>query len=181
MENIASALTPGGSRDEVASNSFDQQCAGQQARRLKLKQALARLCLSACALAAVANAEAQAPTAAGTKPHVGQGWHELGRVHVRDNAEKDLAFLKDGDDVVEVRVCAEGNAIRLRNAELWMSGDKRQKLWLPLVLGAGKCSDPINVQGGPIRVTHLALEYEAMSLGAEGAHLSIYGKSRDAR
>jgi hypothetical protein len=132
-------------------------------------------------LATVASVQTQAQTSAGTKPHVGQGWHELGRVHVRDNAEKDLAFLKDGDDVVEVRVCAEGNAIRLRNAELWMSGDKRQKLWLPLILGAGECSDPIKVQGGPIRVTHVALEYEAMSLGAEGAHLSIYGKSKDAR
>jgi len=146
-----------------------------------VKTALALLCLSTLALATIASAQTQAQTAAGTKPHVGQGWHELGRVHVRDNAEKDLAFLKDGDDVVEVRVCAEGNAIRLRNAELWMSGDKRQKLWLPLILGAGECSDPIKVQGGPIRVTHLALEYEAMSLGAEGAHLSIYGKSKDVR
>ena len=146
-----------------------------------MKTALALLCLSTLALATIASAQTQAQTAAGTKPRVGQGWQELGRVHVRDNAEKDLAFLKDGDDVVEVRVCAEGNAIRLRNAELWMSGDKRQKLWLPLILGAGECSDPIKVQGGPIRVTHLALEYEAMSLGAEGAHLSIYGKSKDAR
>jgi hypothetical protein len=148
---------------------------------LKVKTALALLCLSTLALATVASAQTQAQTAAGTEPNVGPGWHELGRVHVRDNAEKDLAFLKDGDDVVEVRMCADGNAIRLRNAELWMSGDKRQKLWLPLILGAGECSDPIKVQGGPIRVTHLALEYEAMSLGAEGAHLSIYGKSKDAR
>lgn len=146
-----------------------------------MKRAMARLCLSACIFAAAAQAQTEAQTAAGTKPHVGQGWHELGRVHVRDNAEKDLAFLKDGDDVVEVRVCAEGNAIRLRNAELWMSGDKRQKLWLPLILGAGDCSDPIKVQGGPIRVTHLALEYEAMTLGAEGAHLSVHGKSKEAR
>jgi hypothetical protein len=148
---------------------------------LKVKTAAALLFLSTLALATVASAQTQAQTAAGTKPSVGQGWHELGRVHVRDNAEKDLAFVKDRDDVVEVRVCAEGNAIRLRNAESWMSGDKRQKLWLPLVLGAGECSDPINVQGGPIRFTHLAPEYEAMSLGAEGAHLYIYGKSKDAR
>jgi hypothetical protein len=116
-----------------------------------------------------------------TKPQVGQGWQELGRVHVRDDAEKDLAFLSDGDDVVEIRVCAERNTIRLRNAELWMAGDKRQKLWLPLVLEAGKCSDPDKVQGGPIRVTHLALEYEAMSLDVEGAHLSIYGRKRSER
>jgi hypothetical protein len=146
-----------------------------------MKRASSGSCLCACALATVAHAEPQGPSPVGTKPQLGQGWHELGRVHVRDDAEKDLAFLKDGDDVVEVRVCAEGNAIRLRNAELWASGDKRQKLWLPLVLEEGKCSDPKKVDGGPIRVTHLALEYEAMSLGAEGAHLSIYGKSKKER
>jgi hypothetical protein len=33
-----------------------------------------------------------------------------------------------GDGTVEVRLCAE------RNPELWMADDKRQKLWLPLVL-----------------------------------------------
>lgn len=49
-----------------------------------------------------------------------------------------------------------------------------------LVLGANKCTDSIRVQGGPIRVTHLALEYESMSLGTEGAHLSIDGKARGA-
>jgi hypothetical protein len=145
-------------------------------------RALAGLCLSVCVFATTAaNAEAPAPKVAPTKPQLSQGWHELGRVHVRDSAEKDLAVLHDGEDVVEIRVCAEGNAIRLRNAELWMSGDKRQKLWLPLVLRAGKCSDPSKVQGGPIRVTHLALEYEAMGLGVEGAHLSIYGKSQSKR
>jgi len=72
-----------------------------------VKTALALLCLSTLALVTVASAQTQAQTAAGTKPHVGEGWHELGRVHVRDNAEKDLAFLKDGDDVVAVRVCAK--------------------------------------------------------------------------
>jgi hypothetical protein len=102
-------------------------------------------------------------------------------VHVRDNAEKDLAILHDGDDIIEVRLCAERNAIRLRNAVLWMTGDKRQKLWLPLILEAGKCSNPIAVKGGPIRVTHVALEYEALSLGEEGAHVTIQGKTKSHR
>jgi hypothetical protein len=146
-----------------------------------MQRALIGLCVIACVMATGASAEEDAANGATTKPQPGQGWHELGRIHVRDNAEKDLAFLHDGDDVVEVRLCAERNSIRLRNAELWMKGDKRQKLWLPLVIGAGTCAKPDEVQGGPIRVTHLALEYEAMSLGTEGAHLSIYGRSKDAR
>jgi hypothetical protein len=146
-----------------------------------MNYALPWLCLGVCLLIGIAQSQTQATKLVDAQPWTSQGWHDLGRVHVRDGAEKDLALLKDGDNVVQIRVCAERNAIRLRNAELWMAGDKRQKLWLPLVLGADKCSDAIKVQGGPIRVTHLALEYEAMSFGTEGAHLAIYGKSAGAR
>jgi hypothetical protein len=146
-----------------------------------MKHALSWLGLGVCLLTGVARAQTQATGLVDMQRWTSQGWHDLGRVHVRDSAEKDLAFLKDGDHVVQIRLCAERNAIRLRNAELWMSGDRRQKLWLPLVLGANKCTDAIQVQGAPIRVTHLALEYEAMSLGTEGAHLSIYGRSASPR
>jgi hypothetical protein len=150
---------------------------------MEMKRALSGLLMSVCVCvcATVAYAETQGSKVATTKPQPAWGWHELGRVHVRDNAEKDLAFLNDGDDIIEVRLCAEGNGIRLRNAELWMTGDKRQKLWLPLILEAGKCSNAIAVQGGPIRVTHVALEYEALSLGAEGAHVTIQGKTKSHR
>jgi hypothetical protein len=144
-------------------------------------RALSWLCLGAWLMTGVAQAQTQPTKLVDMQPWASQGWHDLGRVHVRDSAEKDLAFLKDGDGVVQIRLCAERNAIRLRNAELWMAGDKRQKLWLPLVLGANKCTDSIKVQGGPIRVTHLALEYEAMSVGTEGAQLSVYGRSASAR
>lgn len=135
-----------------------------------------RLHLGACGVCGRPGAEGRR-----FKTAIWSGGHELGRIHVRASAEKDLAFLHDGDDVVEVRVCAERHAIRLRNAELWMSGDKRQKLWLPLLLDEGKCSDPIEVKGGPIRVTHLSLEYEAFGLDAESAHLSIHGLSKKHR
>jgi hypothetical protein len=145
-----------------------------------MKHVLSWLCVGACLLNGVAHAQTPAQLV-GMQRWTSLGWHSLDRVHVRDNAEKDLAILKDGDNVAEIRLCAERNAIRLRNAELWMAGDKRQKLWLPLVLGANKCTDSIKVQGGPIRVTHLALEYEAMSLGTEGAHLAVYGKSAKPR
>lgn len=146
-----------------------------------MKCALSLLCLGVCLLVGAARAETQEAKLVDMQAWTSNGWHDLGRVHVRDNAEKDLAFLKDGDSVVQIRLCAERNAIRLRNAELWMSGDKRQKLWLPLVLDANKCTDSISVEDGPIRVTHLALEYEAMSLGTEGAHLAIYGRSASPR
>jgi hypothetical protein len=141
-----------------------------------MNHALSLLCLGACLLAATAPAPAQEAKLVDMQAWAAQGWRDLGRVHVRDNAEKDLAVLSNGDNVVRIRLCAERNAIRLRNAELWTEGNGRQKLWLPLVLGANKCTESIKVQGGPIRVTHVALEYEAMSLGTEGAHLSVYGK-----
>jgi hypothetical protein len=141
-----------------------------------MKHARFWLCVGACLVEGVAQAQTPAQLV-DMQRWTSLGWHSLDRVHVRDNAEKDLSFLKGGDNVVEIRLCAEDNAIRLRNAELWMEGDRRQKLWLPLVLGANKCTDAIKVQGGPIRVTHLALEYEAMSFGTAGAHLAVYGRT----
>lgn len=102
-------------------------------------------------------------------------WVVVGRQHVRDGAESDLAVLDASQTLAEIRVCAEGNDIRLRNAVAWLEGNKRQRLWLPLVIGAAKCSDPIAVQGAPARVTHVLFDYEALGLGIEGAHLVIAG------
>jgi hypothetical protein len=110
------------------------------------------------------------------------GWVVVGRQHVRDNAEKDLAVLDADKPLMKIRVCATENSIRLRNATAWLPRDERQKLWLPLILEAGKCSDPIDVKGAPERVTHIALEYEAMGADWGGAHLVIAGlPAREAR
>ena len=104
------------------------------------------------------------------------GWVTVGSQHVRDGAEKDLAVLDAELPLMEIRVCARDNAVRLRNATAWMPGDGRQKLWLPLVLDADRCSDPIKVRGAPRRVTHVAFEYEALSAGWAGARLVIAGR-----
>jgi len=104
------------------------------------------------------------------------GWIVVGTQHVRDGAERDLAVLASDQPLVQIRVCASGNAVRMRNATAWMPGDQRQKLWLPLVIEAGRCSAPIEVQGAPRRVTHVAFEYEALSPGWAGARLVIAGR-----
>lgn len=107
---------------------------------------------------------------------LGPGWVVVGSQHVRDGAERDLAVLDAERPLMEIRVCARENAVRLRNATAWMPGDARQKLWLQLVLDAGRCSDPIKVRGAPRRVTHIAFEYEALSAGWTGARLVIAGR-----
>lgn len=104
------------------------------------------------------------------------GWVQIGSQHVRDGAEKDLAVLDAERPLMEIRVCALDQAVRLRNATAWMPGGGRQKLWLPLVLDAGRCSAPIKVQRAPRRVTHVAFEYEALSAGWSGARLVIAGR-----
>ncbi len=107
---------------------------------------------------------------------LGAGWVVVGTQHVRDDAEKDLAFLDTDRALVELRVCALERAVRLRNATAWLPRDQRQKLWLPLVIEAGECSAPIRVEGAPQKVTHIAFEYEAMGLGWGGARLVVAGR-----
>jgi hypothetical protein len=64
--------------------------------------------LVVCLLAGVAQAQTKAAGLVDMQRWTSQGWHDLGRVHVRDNAEKDLAFPKGGDNVVQIRLGAEG-------------------------------------------------------------------------
>ncbi len=104
------------------------------------------------------------------------GWVLLGSQHVRDGAERDLAMLSAGRPLMQIRVCARGNAVRLRNATAWMPEGARQKLWLPLVIGDGQCSPPIALRGAPRRVTHVAFEYEALGAGWSGARLDVLGR-----
>jgi hypothetical protein len=134
----------------------------------------ARLQGALCLLLAAAGAPAVADEA--KELRLGPGWVVVGTQHVRDGAERDLAVLDADRPLMEIRVCARDNAVRLRNATAWLPGDRRQKLWLPLVLDAGKCSAPIKVQRAPRRVTHIAFEYEAVSAGWAGARLVVAGR-----
>jgi hypothetical protein len=104
------------------------------------------------------------------------GWTVVGTQHVRDSAERDLAVLDAGQPLSAIRVCAAERSIRLRNATAWLPKDKRQKLWLPLVIEAGRCSDPIKVQGAPQKVTHIAFEYEALGADWAGGRLIVAGR-----
>jgi hypothetical protein len=141
--------------------------------KTRSKTALRSLAGSLC-LALVSMGAAQANEA--RELGLGGGWLVVGTQHVRDGAEKDLAVLDDDRRLMKLRICARDNAVRLRNATAWLPGDRRQKLWLPLVLPAGRCSNPIAVQGAPRRVTHVAFEYEAMSPGWAGARIVIAGR-----
>ncbi len=130
----------------------------------------------AFALLALALATGAATASGIDEFRLGPQWIAVGTQHVRDGAEKDLAVLDADRPLMEIRVCARENPVRLRNATAWLPGDGRQKLWLPLVLDEGRCSDPIRVRGAPRRVTHIAFEYEAMSAGWAGAQLVVAGR-----
>lgn len=69
---------------------------------------------------------------------------EIGRLTVRDRADRDTLVSSDRSTLFrEIRVCSERNTIRIRRAEVQLGNGEWQRLFVPLVLEEGKCSNDI--------------------------------------
>lgn len=94
---------------------------------------------------------------------------EVARVSVTDRSEFDTVPVRDDGEFVDVVVCAERSTVRMRNAYAELEGGRTQRLFLPLVLDAGECSNPIELQGERPRIRAFRFEYEAWTAGFAGA------------
>lgn len=103
-------------------------------------------------------------------------WTVIAKQHVRDKADKDIAFVADSTGYSEVKVCAERNKVRLRRAEMSLRTGQKQRLFLPLVLEAGQCSNPIQVLRAPQAIAHIAFDYETMTIGIETADVVVMAR-----
>lgn len=92
-------------------------------------------------------------------------WREVARLNVRDRAEQDTARIGDGGSFTQIMVCAERNTVRLRRAEVQLSDQRWQRLFVPLALDPGKCSKGIDLLNGPRQIRAVRFDYEAWSPG----------------
>lgn len=91
-------------------------------------------------------------------------WREIVRLNVRDRADRDIALSSDPSTLFrDIKVCSERNTIRIRRAEVQLGNGKWQRLFLPLALSQGQCSDAVTLQGAPRRIRAVRFEYEAWS------------------
>jgi hypothetical protein len=104
------------------------------------------------------------------------GRREILRLGVTDRSERDNAPIGDRGEFVDVVVCAERNTVRMRNAYVQLQDRQWQRLFLPLVLGAGECSDPIDLRGERQRIRAFRFEYEAWTAGFSGATVVVQAK-----
>jgi hypothetical protein len=103
-------------------------------------------------------------------------WDELIRLDVGDLADRDIRPIGDDRKMHGVRVCAEENKVRIRRAEVMVNNNRWQRLFLPLALAPGECSDEIEILGGPRQLKAVQFDYEAWSAGYDRATLVIYGR-----
>jgi hypothetical protein len=101
---------------------------------------------------------------------------EVARVQVTDRSDFDTVPVRDGGAFVDVVVCAERNTVRMRNAYAELEGGRSQRLFLPLVLEAGQCSNPIELQGDRPSLRAFRFEYEAWTAGFAGATIIVRAK-----
>lgn len=102
-------------------------------------------------------------------------WEELIRLDVGDLADRDTRPVGNDLRMQGVRVCAEENKVRIRRAEVMLDNNRWQRLFLPLALDAGECSDEIEILGGPRRLRAVQFDYEAWSDGYDRATLVVQG------
>jgi hypothetical protein len=92
-------------------------------------------------------------------------WREIARLDVRDRADRDIAYVRTKDVFREVKVCAERNTIRIRRAEVQLGDGYWQRMFVPLTLTPGNCSDAIDLVGDARRIRAVRFEYEAWTAG----------------
>lgn len=105
------------------------------------------------------------PTNYGGGSGAGGNWREIARLNVRDRADHDTVGVRGNDLYREVKVCAERNTIRIRRAEVQLGNGQWQRMFLPLALSAGDCSNAIDLLGNARRIRALRFEYEAWTAG----------------
>ncbi len=103
----------------------------------------------------------------------GGNWREIGRLNVRDRADRDTLYVRSNDLFREVKVCAERNTVRIRRAEVQLGNGKWQRLFVPLALAPGRCSDGIDLMGEGRRIRAFKFDYEAWSPGMARATVVV--------
>lgn len=108
-------------------------------------------------------------------------WREVARLDVRDRADRDTASIRETTPFTQVQVCVERNAVRLRRAEVQFSDRSWQRLFLPLALTPGKCSDGVDLFRSPRRLRAIRFDYEAWSPGAARGTLIVRARPQPER
>jgi hypothetical protein len=101
------------------------------------------------------------------------GWSEIARLDVRDRIDRDQAAIRSSDLWRQVRLCAERNPVRVRRAEVQLGNGNWQRMFVPLVIMPGKCSDGIDLTGGARRVRAVRFDYEAWTAGVARGTISV--------
>ncbi|MGH8336044.1 MAG: hypothetical protein ACRETL_04300, partial [Gammaproteobacteria bacterium] len=67
-------------------------------------------------------------------------WREIGRLNVRDRADRDTLYVRSNELFREVKVCSVRNTLRIRRAEVQLGNGNWQRMFVPPVLTSGRCS-----------------------------------------
>lgn len=100
-------------------------------------------------------------------------WREIARLSVRDRAERDTVPVRDRERYRAIMICSERNLIRIRRAEAQLDNGRWQRLFVPLALPQGQCSNAIDLLGTGPRVRAVRFEYESWTLGMAGGTITV--------
>ena len=116
--------------------------------------------------AAAATLTAVAPAAAQQWRWNEGNWRTIGTTRV-DGRDSDTVTLPGITRQREIRVCAIGAPLRLRDFDIRFANGGRQDVNTRAVLNAGTCTRAVDLRGNRRDVTSLRLRYEPVALRAK--------------
>lgn len=104
------------------------------------------------------------------------GWREIARLNVRDRYDRDTVAVRSNELFREVKVCAERKTVRIRRAEVQLGNGYWQRMFVPLVLSPGRCSNEIDLMGNARRIRALRFDYEAWTPGVSRGTIVVHAR-----
>lgn len=101
-------------------------------------------------------------------------WREVARLNVRDRSVGDTVLVTDRvTKFREVKICSERGLIRIRHAEVQLGNGHWQRLFVPLILGPGRCSDAVDLLGQGRRLRYVRVQYHSWIPGMSHGTVTV--------
>jgi hypothetical protein len=88
-----------------------------------------------------------------------RGWETIGSREVNGGVDRDTIAVRGNERFREIRLCAQGRAVRVFDADIEFANGDRQDLRASSLLSPAECSRPFNLAGTRRDITRVRLSY----------------------
>jgi hypothetical protein len=105
-----------------------------------------------------------------------RGWENIGSREVNGGVDRDTISVRGNERFREIRLCAQGRAVRVFDADVEFANGTTQDLRASSLLSPGECSRPFNLVGTRRDITRVRLSYAKFRVLARPPRLIVQAR-----